>query len=210
MLAPVVGVTGKKVGEYLSRRKAAKIGGVPSEAVDALRVALRKDTSGGSKPVETSAGADIVTAGPHTRGTLNVALKRVRDHSEGAEKYIDDQVSDAFTGMRQTMDDVLGSPQGLRTTTQALKDETGEAIGKTYDAAYRANIDYSTKAGTKLHSLFTNRMNSPSFRKAVNEANDMMALEAPPPAIISFSRWTTPGRMLLGSRDCQTCAKSTS
>ena len=71
--------------------------------------------------------------------------------------------------MKRVMDDLLGSPQGVETARQAVREGASSTISKEYRRAYAQTINYSGSRGKFLEGLLKRVP-----RSAINDANELM------------------------------------
>jgi hypothetical protein len=72
----------------------------------------------------------------------------------------------------QKLDDVLGSPRGVKEAARDIRQGTASARSTVYDAAYDSPLDYASNSGRQIESLFPRIP-----RQAIREANALMQLK---------------------------------
>lgn len=157
--------------------------GVGRPAGDATMRMLQADDAftGAGRANMLAAGPNAMLAdvGPSTQGLLDMAIQRGGGGSNIARQAIEMRGSAA----NQTLTDALnvalgGAPRGVGAMTSEIS-QAGQAGRRTvYDAAYAAPIDYSSREGRELESIF--RQAIP--KSVIDEANLIMQVRREPPS----------------------------
>jgi hypothetical protein len=121
-----------------------------------------------------AAGPDamLADAGPSVQGALDAAMQRPGAASRIGMTKIEERAAKALTRINDTLDNVLGKPQGAETAKAAVRSGTSSARSAAYDAAYSAPIDYASDAGRRLEALLPRVPG-----KAIRDANLLMQLD---------------------------------
>ena len=172
-VTPAIGSAVQGVAERIARNKAAKAGDVPSSTVDTLQEAMEIDTGHGGRALDVPTGGVMADAGPGLRSVLDRSIQRTGAASAPARRFADDRATKATDDVTQVMDEVLGTPQGMRTVEGRLRAESAPARRQAYEAAYSTPIDYSSEAGMALENIVRQNV-TPDIVRA---ANKMMQLE---------------------------------
>ena len=110
--------------------------------------------------------AMIADIGPTASGVLDTSLQVPSSASREGRVRVDDRAGDSLGRINQTLDDVLGKPEGLQTAQADIRTGTAGARRDDYAAAYSTRIDYATAAGEDLEAL-TSRI-PPDVYKTAN------------------------------------------
>ena len=166
-VAPVIGAGIKSGVEKISRGMAAGRSGVPKETVDVLQDTLAADAGAGA------GGAMLADIGPNARAVLDVAIQRSGPAGVAARNAIDDRVTVAAEQIRKTMDDTLGTPQGVKTIERQLRDKTRTPVSAAYDTAYSQPINYASPEGKAIEKMIKEQVPA----AAIKAANKLMRME---------------------------------
>lgn len=117
--------------------------------------------------------AMLADADPYYAQLLDESISTGGRGGAVARQAIDDRVSQVGQSLNQSMDDVLGVPQGVKTAMKKTAQATAGARGDAYEQAYNIPIDYASPEGQAVEEVF-NRLSGPHVRQAINEANARM------------------------------------
>lgn len=128
--------------------------------------------------------AMLANADPYYAGLLDESVNTGGRAGAAAREAIDDRVADVGSALTGTMDDVLGTPQGVKTTAKRTAQATAGARDAAYEQAYNLPIDYSTESGKAVEDIF-NRLSGSHVRQAIKEANAQMKWDGRPFQILA-------------------------
>ena len=164
--APVLGAAGSRIGGAvadLAGRALAPSTGMSRPAAEVITNALANDGALGGQGAANIAAAGpramlADAGGPSLTGALDTALARGGPGAAAARQAIEARAADANRDLTGTLDQVLGTPQGLATTTAGIRDGSAAGRQAAYDAAYAAPIDYTSDHGRALEDMVANRV----------------------------------------------------
>jgi hypothetical protein len=147
--------------------------GLDRPTADMVRRPLDADMIAGAQTALRQAGPDamLADAGGASRGVVDTAIQRGGQMSSSAMQAIDTRVTNAYESLKQRMDGLLGSPEGILQRQDAIRTGTQGARRNTYDDAYAQSIDYASPAGLRLEA-FRERVTP----DVISEANRLMRL----------------------------------
>lgn len=176
------------VRDWMSAAPIARRAGSSPEALRVLGGVLDADGSLGPQGRANMARAGneamLADAGPTARRALDTAIQRSGPGAVVARNAIDARVGRDTGALVQSLDDVLGSPQGVGSAQRAISDASRPGVNAAYQRAYSLPIDYSTDAGRAVEDVFR-RMPSSMTRKAVQQANELMQWDNLPRQIMA-------------------------
>ena len=173
----------------LSVSNAARKGGVPREAAEALQTNLRSDEAMGygipdKLPAATATNADL---GPTMRAALSESVQEGGDLGRDVHKRYSERANAVNENIGRALDDTLGTPQGAKVIERKIHGRSdardaafgsgqgGESLGPLYDAAYSKPIPYdSTVPGSIEIEKLVKEQVPP---QALRDANALMRLE---------------------------------
>lgn len=117
--------------------------------------------------------AMLIDAGRAGKGFVDEAIQTSPRAANKALMAVDDRATRAAAKIRNSLDDVMGVPEGVKRTERALREGTEVARDATYRAAYSKPINYATEAGQRLEQLVKNRVPE----SAIKQANALMRAE---------------------------------
>lgn len=178
--SPVVGTIIRKVQADLApfteagameraRNRVTSLAGDP----EAAREALNSSEYGFLSPATSTGDERLMALERKVRDSDAPADKRMRDDearsnaalrkamqepgaggdSAVARQYMQDGLEQDVTGVTQTLDTALGTPQGVETTSTGIRQGSAGARSSAYDDAYAAPIDYAAPSGIQLQEL---------------------------------------------------------
>lgn len=173
---PVSSMAGK-LANRLATRSAANQAGMSRPAYEIMRQVSEADdslTGAGARRI-SAAGPDamLADAGPSQRALLDVAVQRTGPASRVAAERVGARVDRAGRAVNQTLDDVLGQPQGVRSAARDISRSTSAARGDAYDAAYAQAINYADDTGRAVEDAL-GRIPPRVMNDAVRKANERM------------------------------------
>ena len=152
----------------------AKALGISRNAAKVIQVSLRNDDfEKASKILERAGGnAMLADAGTSTQRLLDVSVTSGGAAPNIAADAINKRASQEALQVTATLDEVLGTPQGVNTARSHIRTSTSASRDNAYRVAYAQPIDYSSKNGRSLENLL-----SRVPRSAIDQANQLMKLE---------------------------------
>ena len=148
--------------------------GISINASKVIRTALENDDIDAAQAALERAGSSsmLADAGPGTQNLLDVTVTSGGTSPRLVRQAVDQRAEEAGDTMTSVLDDVLGAPQGLKTTQSGIRVETAPERSSTYKAAYSKPIDYSASRGLRILDRLKRVPQS-----AINAANKLMILE---------------------------------
>ena len=148
--------------------------GISINASKVIRTALENDDIDAAQAALERAGSSsmLADAGPGTQNLLDVTVTSGGTSPRLVRQAVDQRAEEAGDTMTSVLDDVLGAPQGLKTTQSGIRVETAPERSSTYKSAYSKPIDYSASRGLRILDRLKRVPQS-----AINAANKLMILE---------------------------------
>ena len=148
--------------------------GISVNASKVIRTALENDDIDAAQAALERAGSSsmLADAGPGTQNLLDVTVTSGGTSPRLVRQAVDQRAEEAGDTMTSVLDDVLGAPQGLKTTQSGIRVETAPQRSSTYKSAYSKPIDYSAPRGLRILDRLKRVPQS-----AINAANKLMILE---------------------------------
>jgi len=148
--------------------------GISINASKVIRTALENDDIDAAQAALERAGSSsmLADAGPGTQNLLDVTVTSGGTSPRLVRQAVDQRAEEAGDTMTSVLDDVLGAPQGLKTTQSGIRVETAPQRSSTYKSAYSKPIDYSAPRGLRILDRLKRVPQS-----AINAANKLMILE---------------------------------
>jgi hypothetical protein len=113
--------------------------------------------------------AMMAEASPALRQLLNVVTKTDIGAGNIASNAVSREVGERYGRLTGVLDDVLGSPQGVREVQEGVMDATRGARSSSYSNAFSAPIDYASEVGQDLEGILQRRLPRGVIERA-NEA----------------------------------------
>lgn len=158
----------RRLADRILTSRAAKQAGMNPAAFRTLSRTVSADDVG---PIaDNMMLADI---GPSARQTLDTAIQTSGPASRIAQSAINDRVTQSGQRVAGAMDDVLGQPQGVRSTARGIADSTRATRSSTYDEAFSKPINYAADEGRRVEEALS-RVPPRIMRQAIEEANEDM------------------------------------
>lgn len=147
---------------------------ISPDAAKVVKNAIENDDFQAAAAAIDRAGgkAMLADAGPAAQNLLDTAVQTGGKAGRIAKEAIDSRAVASGREMQGALDATLGSPQGQKGLTTAIRENSAPARTAAYDAAYAAPIDYADGRGRMLEGLL-NRVPG----KAVSRAKELMRLE---------------------------------
>ena len=139
-----------------------------------IQVSLRNDDFEKAAKVLDRAGGNAMLgdAGPSTQRLLDVSVTSGGAAPRIATDAVNERASQEALGVTATLDEILGSPQGVNTARSNVRRSTAVNRDTAYKVAYAQPINYASPTGQSLENLLNRVPES-----AIQKANSLMALE---------------------------------
>lgn len=178
---PVVSTGASKVYEQIRNMLAAgpiaKGAGTNPGSLRAIRDVIDGDgalgPTGQANMALAGQDAMLADAGPTARRMLDTAIQRTGPGATVAREAIDARVARGGQALTQSLDDMLGAPQGVTATRTGIRNSTASARSTAYDDAYKMAIDYSDPRGQAIEKMVKKRVP----KSAIDAANTLMRAE---------------------------------
>lgn len=194
VVAPVASVAGKALGAFatsfmgsglntmftrLKGRDAATIAkafGISKEAATAVKNAIEADdfTAAAKAMGKTGPDAMLADAGPATGQLLDTAAQSGGPANRVVQEAVNTRAEGAYGRLTTTMDDLLGSPEGVQGLALKTAQRTAAERKAAYGAAYSKPIDYSTGGPGDAINRVINRIEPEVVSAAIKKANAAM------------------------------------
>ena len=156
---------------------AANVGTTPESLRLLGNVMDADDTLGavGQRNMARAGGeAMLADAGPNARQVLDTSIQSGGRGALVAQRAIGERTARASDDLVNTLDSVLGAPQGVQTTRNAIRTGSAAARNNAYEGtAYKAAINYSDPRGMNLENIIKSRVPG----RAIAEANELMRVD---------------------------------
>lgn len=156
---PVVGSLGRTLYNTFAGRKARQAArelGMRQDVAGLVADRVAADAPYAAQNIaQAGESAALGNLGPSTRGLLDAVANAPGQSSAIARQGVEDIVEGASGRFTQTLDDVLGTPQGPRSLQQGVMDASRAARNEAYDMAYQVPINYASDAGQRLEGLLS-------------------------------------------------------
>ena len=161
-------IKGRSVGQI------AKTLGISTDAAKVVRTALENDDLAAATVALERAGSSsmLADAGPATQRLLDVSVTSGGTAPRVAGEAVTARAAEAGARMTTVLDNVLGTPEGVKTAQGSIRQVTQKARNDAYRVAYAQPINYSAGRGRYLEKLLKRVPQS-----AINRANELMRLE---------------------------------
>ena len=120
--------------------------GISVNASKVIRTALENDDVDAAQTALERAGSSsmLADAGPATQNLLDVTVTSGGTSPRIVRQAVDQRAEEAGETMTSVLDDVLGAPQGLKTTQSGIRVETAPERSSTYKSAYsKPTVSYT-------------------------------------------------------------------
>lgn len=176
--APLVGAGARAVANRVRNIDVKAIAdefGVDRRTAAVIRGFLANDDLDAAAARLSQIGDDamLADAGIGTAQALDTAMASGGRALRTGREAVETRASAASQRMTQTLDEVLGEPEGINTAARGIAQRTSAARSAAYDAAYRRPIDYAADAGRKVETVLQ-RIPARTLNSAVQEANEAM------------------------------------
>lgn len=166
-------------------RDAARALGVSTDVIENLRRTIAADEAAGGARLQP--GGMLADAGPAAAGSLDTAVSGSAMGSPLALARVSERATREGAAVISVMDDVLGTPQGVRATVSSIRGENADEVARAYDAARAAVVDVATPEGQAVVDVL-NRMPQATLERAVRDANEMLRWDGVNVAPLSITR----------------------
>ena len=175
VLAPAVGAGIGRLTQRAMESRPAATAGLSRPSYRMLSNTLSDDTTmGGGMSRVRQAGPDamVADAGPATTSMLDGAARH-RGGMQIALPAVEGRATQANVAVNRALDDALGPPRGIASTTRGLRQGTAAARSDAYGAAYAQPINYASDAGREIESIVSRRVPP----RAIDQANALIRAE---------------------------------
>jgi hypothetical protein len=117
--------------------------------------------------------AMLVDSGPTAQGVLDTTIQRGGPGARVAREAIDARLGRDSQALVSALDDALGTPQGVATAQNAIRQAAKPEVTAAYNKAYSTPIDYASDAGRKVEDII-NRIPDRIKSGAIQRANERM------------------------------------
>lgn len=149
----------RKVKDALTVNRRAAENGLSKPAASLLTRTMEADGTfngqGASNLSRAGNDAMLADAGPNAQTLLDAAVQRSGKAGATARMAIEARAANANKQLGQSLDNVLGTPQGVTATSTALREGSKVARKTAYDAAYGSPIDYASSQGAAIEQSLT-------------------------------------------------------
>ena len=131
--------------------------GISAGAAAVVRSALERGDMNAARQALVRQGGEamLADAGQAGRELLDASAAAGGQAGTIAREAVDSRVNQRYGELTETLDTVLGTPQGVNTARDALRTGTAAERSTMYDAAYSRPIDYSSPQGQRIESLLS-------------------------------------------------------
>lgn len=180
-LGPIASLTGEGVTSIARRVKRLDVRaiadefGLSPEASRVVKQALANDDLDAATRRLSQLGDDamLADAGPGTSALLRSSANTGGAALRIPRKAAETRATQVGKRLGQTLDGLLGKPQGVKTAARGIASETSPARQAAYDMAYSKPIDYAAPAGRNIEGVLS-RVPPKTMQEAVQEANEDM------------------------------------
>lgn len=181
VLGTIAPMIGEGVANLARRIKKLDVNAIAEEfglskpAARVMRSYLAEDDLDSAAAILARNGDDalLAEAGPSTRQALDTAMSTGGGALRAGREAVEGRVQGAGTKFRNTIDDILGLPGGIRAATRKINQKTKAARKAAYDFAYRQPTPMTGEAGQQIENVLR-RVDPPDLQKAINSANAML------------------------------------
>jgi hypothetical protein len=148
--------------------------GISVAAASVVRNAVERGDMAAARQALTRQGSEamLADAGQAGRELLDASAAAGGEAGAIARQSVDGRVNQRYGELTETLDTVLGTPQGRDTAREALRTGTAAERSAIYETAYSQPIDYSARSGRQIEALL--RRVEPSV---INAAERLMRTE---------------------------------
>ena len=176
--APLFGAAAKSVVRRIKRLDVATIAeefGTDRKTANVIKSFLVNDDLDAATRRLADLGEDamLADAGIGTGQALDVSMSTGGRALRVGREAIEERSRIAGRKLASALDDVLGTPTGVKTAARDISQRTAAVRQKAYDAAYRQPIDYAARGGRKIEAVLE-RVPPRTLNSAIQEANDAM------------------------------------
>ena len=156
--APIVGAIARGAISHVQKKRLAKKVGIKSRAVDPIQEALESGEEGITGQVrEPLPGSILADIHPETRGLLSSSLERLGRFGRKGRKKLNSRADEAGARVGQSLDDALGTPEGLEAVVERMTAERKPILDKLYAQAEATTIQYNLPKGRKLLDIIRSK-----------------------------------------------------
>lgn len=173
----------RNVTDYLSRNQVARDASVSPEVARLLTRVTDADgtlgPTGAANMARAGQEAMVADAGGNAQQLLDAATQRGGPGASMARSRIDDRLTRDSGALVSTLDNTLGTPEGLYSSQANIREGARDSVSQAYRAANAAPIDYASEAGQRVESAI-NRIPSRIKSQAIAKANERMVWDQMP------------------------------
>lgn len=149
--------------------------GIDPKAAKFIKRHIMNDDLAEAERLLARAGDDamLADAGPGTAAALDAAAATGGKPLKVAKGRVDARAEAAQPKLVETLDRVLGAPEGKRSASKAISRRTAPARKAAYDAAYDTPINYASPEGRAIEAVLE-RVSPKNMRAAIDRAQDAM------------------------------------
>lgn len=166
---PMLGGLGRTLYNAMSGRRAreaSRMLGMRQDVAGLLADRVAADAPYAAQNIaQAGESATLGNLGPSTRSLLDAVANSPGRSAAIARQNVEGIVEGASERFVQTLDDVLGAPQGQNFLQRSVMQQSSIERNNAYNAAYRAIIDYAKPEGVSLRRLLA-RVDGSVLRRA--------------------------------------------
>lgn len=161
--------------------------GVSRDAAKVLKTAFENnDQNAVANILRAGPDATLADAGRSGQALLDAAAQTGGRPLAIVEGAVNDRAARSLPALTQSLDDVLGAPQGPRAAARSVAQQSAPARTSAYNAAYNTPIDYATPEGREIESLFS-RISPKKLQSAIDIVNERLRWDPSSPRQIMAS-----------------------
>lgn len=147
-------------------------------AAQQVRDALDADDFTAAAAALRRAGPDamLADAGPATGQLLDSAAQSGGAGNRVVQAAVNTRAEGAYGRLTATLDQVMGSPEGVQGAALKIAQRTATQRKTAYDAAYASPIDYAAPTGQAIDAVVA-RVPKDILSAAIKDANDLMQMD---------------------------------
>jgi hypothetical protein len=159
--------------------------GVSPEVARVARSLVGQEPMAAANVARGGQNAMLADAGPAAQGMLDAALQVPGPGQAAGMRAIEGRAAQAGQNINQALDQVMGAPQGVQTSRDAIRDASRPQVNQAYEQAYSTPIDYAAPEGRAIEEII-GRIPASKIQKAIADATDRMIYDgAPSPQIMA-------------------------
>lgn len=191
-LGATIPLAGNAIESLIARWKGqdvtaiAKQFGVSRDAAKVLKTAFENnDQNAIANILRAGPDATLADAGRSGQALLDAAAQTGGRPLAIVEGAVNERAGRSLPALTQSLDDVLGAPQGPREAARTIAAQSAPQRSAAYSAAYNTPIDYATPQGREIESLFS-RISPKKLQSAIDIVNERLRWDpTSPPQIMA-------------------------